>query len=598
MKKIYTLTVMLFVFIINTIAQGNVGIGTNTPDNSAVLDITSTDKGLLMPRVSLSNVATFGLANNTSTAGMVIYNTNASTTGGAGVGFYYWTGSVWTKVVAGTTATLNNGQIWIGNASNAPAPQTMSGDATISNAGVLDLNTGAVETSEIADAAVTTVKIADNAVEGNKINITGNTNGSLMYYNGTDWLNLAPGTAGQILQTNGAGAPTWVTRKQDAYSLPNTGGTAQWIKVGTLTIPQGGNSVFIRVVSNQGYNANVNQNFEAYIRFKTSNTSSVNANGFAGDGSFYVTGQNASLNNDTYIKWKANAASGAATAYDLFMYLPTYTGDNSFYEVSTTGGTWAHSGTVGTDPGVASSSVLIPLREFNVGAGTLVVNDNVGIGTTPAQKLTVSGDIYGSKFGIFGGTYIMGAIMESKQGPAPSADNQWHTVEFTTVTTAMYGISIFSASQFDGDMYIQGIDIAPLLSTTNAWYGVNGGASTKDTKNTGSSIVNNVNGTGQDNTVHSAQCPDNYIASGIQIWANSYYDGNMRLRCTQLATGWVTSEIGSGKTSLIQSPGGNLDNTTHGAMCPAGTFVKGISAYASNYLDYALKVFCTGIKKQ
>jgi len=39
MKKIYTIIGLLFVLITNIQAQGNVGIGTNTPDASAKLDI-------------------------------------------------------------------------------------------------------------------------------------------------------------------------------------------------------------------------------------------------------------------------------------------------------------------------------------------------------------------------------------------------------------------------------------------------------------------------------------------------------------------------------------------------------------------------------
>ena len=34
--------------------------------------------------------------------------------------------------------------------------------------------------------------------------------GSMLYFDGTNWIRLAPGTAGQLLQANGAAAPTWV----------------------------------------------------------------------------------------------------------------------------------------------------------------------------------------------------------------------------------------------------------------------------------------------------------------------------------------------------------------------------------------------------
>ena len=64
----------------------------------------------------------------------------------------------------------------------------------------------------IANATVTGTQIADNAVSGDKISIAGNQQGDIMYYDGTNWVRLAKGTAGQTLKMNaGATAPEWVT---------------------------------------------------------------------------------------------------------------------------------------------------------------------------------------------------------------------------------------------------------------------------------------------------------------------------------------------------------------------------------------------------
>lgn len=51
------------------------------------------------------------------------------------------------------------------------SPVAMSGDATISSAGVIDLAAGAVENDEIADGAVDTDELADGAVTGAKIGL-------------------------------------------------------------------------------------------------------------------------------------------------------------------------------------------------------------------------------------------------------------------------------------------------------------------------------------------------------------------------------------------------------------------------------------------
>jgi hypothetical protein len=51
---------------------GSVGIGTTSPDSNAVLELSSTSKGILLPRLTLAQRNTI----NTPTAGLVIYNTD------------------------------------------------------------------------------------------------------------------------------------------------------------------------------------------------------------------------------------------------------------------------------------------------------------------------------------------------------------------------------------------------------------------------------------------------------------------------------------------------------------------------------------------
>ena len=53
-----------------TLSTGQVGIGTTTPDANAVLDVTSTDKGVLLPQSA---------SDPTGVAGMIYYNTASNT---------------------------------------------------------------------------------------------------------------------------------------------------------------------------------------------------------------------------------------------------------------------------------------------------------------------------------------------------------------------------------------------------------------------------------------------------------------------------------------------------------------------------------------
>jgi hypothetical protein len=93
---------LLFTFLIFSITHQaqNVGIGTSSPDPSAKLDVYSTDKGMLIPRVALTAANVASPITNPAT-GLLVFNTDSAGTDPNNVipGFYYWTGSRWYPVV-------------------------------------------------------------------------------------------------------------------------------------------------------------------------------------------------------------------------------------------------------------------------------------------------------------------------------------------------------------------------------------------------------------------------------------------------------------------------------------------------------------------
>lgn len=99
-------TLLVLIGISATALAQKVGINTNTPDPSASLEILTTDKGLLIPRVSLSDVADTTSPINNPATGLLIYNTNASTTGGNGAGFYFYNGTAWQHISAADAPAL------------------------------------------------------------------------------------------------------------------------------------------------------------------------------------------------------------------------------------------------------------------------------------------------------------------------------------------------------------------------------------------------------------------------------------------------------------------------------------------------------------
>lgn len=70
----------------------NVGIGTTKPDQSAILDLSSTNKGLLMPRVTLQQRSSIQNPAN----GLIVYQIDMIS------GFYYFDGKEWKSVGAET----------------------------------------------------------------------------------------------------------------------------------------------------------------------------------------------------------------------------------------------------------------------------------------------------------------------------------------------------------------------------------------------------------------------------------------------------------------------------------------------------------------
>ena len=95
MKKLILLLVFALSGFVSKAQNNNVGIGTTNPEATAILDLTSTDKGLLIPRVSLVDVTNATVPINNPATGLLVWNTNATVTGGSGAGFYFYNGSKW-----------------------------------------------------------------------------------------------------------------------------------------------------------------------------------------------------------------------------------------------------------------------------------------------------------------------------------------------------------------------------------------------------------------------------------------------------------------------------------------------------------------------
>lgn len=194
------------------------------------------------------------------------------------------TSSIQTQLDNKLSGVLNNGQFYVGNASNVATAVTPTGAVTFTNAGVFSITDGAILDVDInASAAITRSKLAVGAVNrlvinssigvmtdaagiaGEQVlvsdingipvaspvtaatllfvdatssiqtqlngklsvNISGAAQGDIITYNGTDWINFAVGANGQVLLSNGTsvywGSPT-------ANGIPAGGTASQYLR--------------------------------------------------------------------------------------------------------------------------------------------------------------------------------------------------------------------------------------------------------------------------------------------------------------------------------------------------------------------------------
>ncbi len=202
-------------FGIGTAAQAqSVAINTSgaAADNSAILDVSSTTKGMLIPRMTAAQRTAI-----TGTNGLLVYQTDGT------AGFYYHNGTVWvllsttTDASALTSGTLPNGRM--------PA---LTGEVTTTAGNVATtITANAVTSAKIADGTIVDADISGTAaIAGSKIsgNIAGNaTNvtGTVALANGGTGQTTANGAlnallptqasnSGKVLQTDGTNA-TWQT---------------------------------------------------------------------------------------------------------------------------------------------------------------------------------------------------------------------------------------------------------------------------------------------------------------------------------------------------------------------------------------------------
>ena len=119
-KSIFTIFILLFA---TTFTQAQVGIGTTTPNGSAQLDVNSTNKGFLPPR--MTSAQRIGITS--PVAGLMVYQTDGT------AGLYYYDGSAWIYIINTSTSSM----LPVANGGTGVTSSTGTGNLVLSTSPIL-----------------------------------------------------------------------------------------------------------------------------------------------------------------------------------------------------------------------------------------------------------------------------------------------------------------------------------------------------------------------------------------------------------------------------------------------------------------------------
>lgn len=99
----------LFLFLGSYAAFSQVGIGTPMPNASSQLEVVAADKGVLIPKISLTGSTDATTITNGNVNSLLVFNT--ATISDIKPGYYYWYNSKWNRIVISTEIAANPGTV-------------------------------------------------------------------------------------------------------------------------------------------------------------------------------------------------------------------------------------------------------------------------------------------------------------------------------------------------------------------------------------------------------------------------------------------------------------------------------------------------------
>jgi len=269
----------------------NVGISTTsiTPDPSAMLEIRATDKGLLIPRVALTQTTSPSPITNPAVS-LLVYNT--ASVNDVTPGFYYWDGSQWIKLTTGAGALPS----WYLNG-NVANPSDFIGTTNAEAFRIYTNNTERMRITATGNVGIGTTSPAAQL----------HTTGTVRFSN------YASGASGALLRTNANGD----------LQITNFSGNATDVLLGNGTFgPVPGIQNLWQDAGNYIYPAT--STGASYPRIYDDNTTDVNDGNVS---QLYMNASPANLTTGIYVyssqnvdgvSWRYDSSRTLIKAYDYF----------------------------------------------------------------------------------------------------------------------------------------------------------------------------------------------------------------------------------------------------------------------------------------
>jgi hypothetical protein len=394
--------IFLFLFI-STGLFAQTGIGTTTPNVSAKLEVYSTNKGFLPPRVTLTS--TTDASTITSPAeGLLVYNLGSV---GLQAGYYYWNGANWATIATATSA--GNGVTSMDLVKlYSKGYSTASGDIAHANGFSFTVPVSGRYLFDFSCTGFSNATITYKVRQGTTdigTDAQYSTNNTVhVEYNGKIEVNLQSGISYNVyVNSTGnrdAGDYDRVYYKMVAGNLPVNGQSVDYVSVlrtTSQTVNTGDNIIFNTVKSgNIPYNTSTGT-FTLAAGKTYRLTGSVSLDGSnAGSAEIDVIWKNAAgdeLGNRALILSTNYATAAAGNGVTDVVYTPSINTTASLYVIyATLSAKTVPNTSFANIEQIGSSAIVNPWTL--AGTNTYNTTGNVGIGTNaPTQALDVIGNV-------------------------------------------------------------------------------------------------------------------------------------------------------------------------------------------------------------